>query len=54
MYWPAGHMGQVCYVIPSRDTVIVRLGHSAEGGFDAYIEPVVKDILDAIGPGLTE
>ena len=54
MFWPAGHMGQVCYVVPSRDTVIVRLGHSAEGGFDAYFEPVVRKILDALGPTPTE
>jgi CubicO group peptidase (beta-lactamase class C family) len=50
MYWPAGHHGQVVLVIPSRDTVIVRLGHSARGGFDEYLEPVVEKILAACGP----
>ncbi len=49
MYWPAGHHGQVVLVIPSRDMVIVRLGHSAVGGFDDYLEPVVQKILAACG-----
>ena len=48
MYWPAGHHGQVVKIIPSRDMIIVRLGHSAAGGFDAYIEKVVRDILNAV------
>jgi CubicO group peptidase (beta-lactamase class C family) len=47
MYWPAGHHGQVVFIIPSRRMVIVRLGHSAQGGFDEYIEPVVHKILAA-------
>jgi CubicO group peptidase (beta-lactamase class C family) len=47
MYWPAGHHGQVVLVIPSRQMVIVRLGHSAQGGFDQYIEPIVHKILAA-------
>lgn len=54
MFWPAGHMGQVAYVVPSMDAVIVRLGHSADGGFDAYIEPVVRDILAALGRTSTD
>lgn len=49
MYWPAGHHGQVALVIPSCDMVIVRLGHSAAGGFDAYLEPVVQKLLAACG-----
>ena len=49
MYWPAGHHGQIVLIIPSRDMVIVRLGHSARGGFDRYIEPVVHKILAACG-----
>jgi CubicO group peptidase (beta-lactamase class C family) len=49
MYWPAGHHGQVVLIIPSCDMVIVRLGHSAGGGFDAYLEPVVQKILAACG-----
>lgn len=49
MYWAAGHHGQVTLTIPRRDMVIVRLGHSARGGFDPYIEPVVGKILAACG-----
>jgi CubicO group peptidase (beta-lactamase class C family) len=47
MYWPAGHHGQVVLIIPSREMVIVRLGHSARGGFDEYLEGVVAKILAA-------
>jgi CubicO group peptidase (beta-lactamase class C family) len=49
MFWPAGHHGQVVLVIPSCEMVIVRLGHSARGGFDDYLEPVVQKILAACG-----
>lgn len=48
MYWPAGHYGQVAMIIPSRDMIIVRLGHSAQGGFDPYIEKVVGAILASV------
>lgn len=47
-YWAAGHMGQETVVIPSRDMVIVRQGPSP-GGFGAYIDRVMGDILDAVG-----
>jgi len=50
LFWPAGHMGQVCMISPSRDLVVVRLGHSAEGGFDPYIERVMGEIFAAIEP----
>jgi len=50
MYWPAGHHGQVVMIIPSRDMVIVRLGHSVGGGFDSYIEKVVRTILASVNP----
>lgn len=46
-YWALGWLGQMVLVIPSRDLVIVRLGHSAKGEFDGYIEEVVARILDA-------
>jgi CubicO group peptidase (beta-lactamase class C family) len=49
MYWPAGHHGQVVLIIPSRQLVIVRLGHSAADGFDEYLGPVVEKVLAAIG-----
>lgn len=49
MYWPAGHHGQSVFIIPSRELVIVRLGHSARGGYDEYIEPVLSEILAAVG-----
>jgi CubicO group peptidase (beta-lactamase class C family) len=47
MYWAAGHHGQSCFVIPSRDLVVVRLGHSGLGGYDEYIESVLEEILDS-------
>ncbi len=46
-YWALGWLGQMVLIIPSRDLVIVRLGHSAQGGFDGYIEEAVARILDA-------
>ncbi|MDX1646876.1 MAG: hypothetical protein R3304_07015, partial [Longimicrobiales bacterium] len=49
-YWPSGFMGQSTVIIPSRDMVIVRLGPSP-GGFAAYLNKVVGDILDAVEPG---
>jgi CubicO group peptidase (beta-lactamase class C family) len=48
-YWAAGHMGQRTMVIPSRDMVIVRQGPSP-GDFNPFINKVVGDILDAVGP----
>jgi CubicO group peptidase (beta-lactamase class C family) len=48
MYWPAGHYGQVVMIIPSRDMIIVRLGHSVGGGFDPYIGKVVRTILASV------
>ncbi|MCZ6917958.1 MAG: serine hydrolase [Gemmatimonadetes bacterium] len=47
-YWAAGHMGQLTMVIPSREMVIVRLGPSA-GGFNAYFNNLVGEILEALG-----
>lgn len=45
-YWAAGFMGQITMVIPSADTVVVRLGPSP-GGFDAYLNETVGAILAA-------
>ncbi len=50
LYWASGHHGQMTAIIPSRDVVIVRLGHSARGGFGPYIEQVFRRILAAIEP----
>jgi CubicO group peptidase (beta-lactamase class C family) len=47
-YWPAGHHGQTVMIVPSRDLVVVRLGHSIEGGSDAYMAAVMDRILAAI------
>lgn len=52
MYWAAGHHGQTVAIIPSRDVVIVRLGHSFRGGYSPYFQQVAEKILVAIKPGL--
>jgi CubicO group peptidase (beta-lactamase class C family) len=49
-YWPAGFMGQNTVIVPSRDLVVVRLGPSPGRGFDAYLNDLVGDVLDAIEP----
>jgi len=51
MYWPAGHHGQVVMTIPSHDMVIVRIGHSALGGFGPYIAEVTHRILASVEAG---
>jgi CubicO group peptidase (beta-lactamase class C family) len=43
----SGHMGQYTMVIPSRDTVIVRLGPSPRGS-DGYFTELVNRILAAL------
>lgn len=48
-YWPAGFMGQNTVIVPSREMVIVRLGPSP-GDFAPYLNKVVGDVLDAVGP----
>lgn len=49
MYWAGGHQGQRTTIIPSREMVIVRLGHS-NSEFEPYIETVLTEILAAVGP----
>ena len=43
----SGHMGQYTMVIPSRDTVIVRLGPSPRGS-DGYFTELVTRVLSAL------
>jgi CubicO group peptidase (beta-lactamase class C family) len=46
-FWPAGYMGQLTFVIPSADMVVVRLGPSP-GGSDDYMNETIGRILEAI------
>ncbi len=51
-YWAAGAAGQICLVIPSRDAVLVRMGHTvgaARDHADAYYDAVFGAILAALG-----
>ena len=48
-FWAAGAWGQLTMVIPSRDTVIVRLGHTRDSeSLDAYIDETFSSILAAL------
>lgn len=48
-YWAAGAWGQVTTIIPSRDAVIVRLGHAADAEvFDQVHDALVAGILAAL------
>jgi CubicO group peptidase (beta-lactamase class C family) len=46
-FWPAGSMGQLTFVIPSADMVVVRLGPS-HGGYIEYMNETIGRVLDAI------
>lgn len=49
-YWCAGARGQTTMVIPSRDTVIVRLGHSLHSeSHGLYLNDYVREVLASIG-----
>jgi CubicO group peptidase (beta-lactamase class C family) len=50
-YWPAGAWVQAVFIIPSRDIVVVRLGHSSvvRDTSDAYFDRTIADVLSAIG-----
>lgn len=53
-YWAAGRDGQLAIIIPSRDMVIARMGHSvgtASTGLDGYMDAILGRILAALGPG---
>jgi CubicO group peptidase (beta-lactamase class C family) len=48
-FWAAGAWGQLTMVIPSRDTVIVRLGHTRDSEtLDPYIDETFASILAAL------
>lgn len=48
-FWAAGAWGQLTMVIPSRDTVIVRLGHTRDSeSLDAYVDETFGSILAAL------
>lgn len=47
-YTPRGARGQVAMVIPSRDTIVVRMGHHTDDGFDDYLNELVRRILESI------
>lgn len=46
-YWPAGFMGQVTMIIPSRKLVVVRMGPSAKDVYP-YLNETIGRILKAI------
>ena len=46
-YWPAGFMGQVTMIIPSRKLVVVRMGPSATNVYP-YLNEAIGRILKAI------
>jgi CubicO group peptidase (beta-lactamase class C family) len=50
-FWALGAWGQVTMIIPSRDAVIVRLGHTLDTKepFDAFLDEAVGAILAALG-----
>jgi CubicO group peptidase (beta-lactamase class C family) len=48
-FWAAGARGQTTMIIPSRDVVIVRLGHSLDSeSHGRYLNAYVKEVLGAI------
>lgn len=55
-YWAMGRDGQLAIVIPSRDLVIARMGHSvgpASEGLDAYMDTILGHILAALGSAVS-
>jgi CubicO group peptidase (beta-lactamase class C family) len=48
-FWAAGARGQTTMIIPSRDVVIVRLGHSLDSeSHGRYLNAYVREVLGAI------
>jgi len=48
LFFASGHDGQYVVVVPSRDTVIVRLGLSREFAARADLGRLVRDVLEAL------
>lgn len=46
-YSARGYRGQLTMIVPSMDTVIVRMGHSPGYGFESY-NTLIREILDCI------
>src|SRR5262249_9956990 len=48
-YWPAGHGGQVTFIIPSRDAVITRLGcPSREAMAGKHLDPYLDGLIGRV------
>ncbi|GAB3811625.1 serine hydrolase [Tessaracoccus terricola] len=49
-YWMSGHDGQWVFVVPSEDTVVVRMGFSPNRGIESLGVPdLVAGVLDVLG-----
>ncbi len=52
-YWASGNEGQQVVVIPSLDTVVVRLGFTSDfGGVDWGLESLISGVMDGLPPGV--
>ncbi|MFW6076000.1 MAG: serine hydrolase domain-containing protein [Chloroflexota bacterium] len=49
-YWPSGAWGQVTMIVPSKDLVMVRLGHTdqRDESFDHYLNKLVGGVVKAL------
>ena len=49
-YWPAGAWGQFTMIVPSKDMVVVRMGHSVfqDESLVDYMDQVVSEIIAAV------
>ncbi|HKJ57283.1 MAG TPA: serine hydrolase [Nitriliruptoraceae bacterium] len=52
-YWASGNEGQQVVVIPSLDTVVVRLGFTSDfGGVDWGLEDLISGVMDGLPAGV--